>query len=90
MCWQLFYLKKNNEEKKLEYERDFEDGELDLINECNQILGDFNSFSDYYIMLKRSLIELKEYLLKIENFNYRLKSPFELKNIIIEVKLQKH
>ena len=85
MCWQLFYLKKNNEEKKLEYERDFEDGELDLINECNKILGDFNSFSDYYIMLKHSLIELKEYLLKTENFNYRLKSPLELKNVIIEV-----
>ena len=60
MYWQLYYLKKNSVGKRLEYERDFEDGELDLINECNKILGDFNSFSDYYIMLKHSLIELKD------------------------------
>lgn len=48
MCWQLYYLKIIKNEKRLEFERQFEDGELDLIHECNQILGNFNSFSDYY------------------------------------------
>ena len=66
MCWQLYYLKIIKNEKRLEFERQFEDGELDLIHECNQILGNFNSFSDYYSMLKSSLQELKEYIEFIE------------------------
>ena len=31
MYWQLYYLKKNSVGKRLEYERDFEDGELDFL-----------------------------------------------------------
>lgn len=75
MCWQLYYLKIIKNEKRLEFERQFEDGELDLIHECNQILGNFNSFSDYYSMLKSSLQELKEYILRVEDFKFRFVSP---------------
>lgn len=42
MCWKLYYLKNSNNEKMMNFERGFKDGELDLIYECNQILGDFN------------------------------------------------
>lgn len=85
MCWNLYYLKVINNEKKMEFERKFEDGELDLINECNQILGAFNSFSDYYSMLNSSLQELKEYIIKVENFKYRFASPIINKSVIVEI-----
>ncbi len=85
MCWNLYYLKIVDNEKKLEFERHFEDGEQSLIDECNKILGDFNSFCDYYSMLNNSLQELKVYMLKVENFKYRFASPIENKNIIVEV-----
>ena len=85
MCWQLYYLKIIKNEKRLEFERQFEDGELDLIHECNQILGNFNSFSDYYSMLKSSLQELKEYILRVEDFKFRFVSPIANKNVIVEI-----
>ena len=85
MCWCLYYLKIIDNEKKLKFDRKFEDGELDLIYECNQILGDFNSFSDYYSMLDSSLQELKEYILKVENFKFRFASPIIKKGVIIEI-----
>ena len=85
MCWNLYYLKIIDNEKKMDFEREFEDGELDLIHECNQILGDFNSFSDYYSMLNSSLQELKEYILKVENFKFRFASPIINKSVIVEI-----
>jgi len=85
MCWNLYYLKIIDNEKKMDFEREFEDGELDLIHECNQILGDFNSFSDYYSMLNSSLQELKEYILKVENFKFRFTSPIINKSVIVEI-----
>lgn len=85
MCWKLYYLKIIDNKKTLSFERKFEDGELDLIYECNQILGDFNLFSDYYSMLNDSLQELKKYILKVENFKFRFTSPIANKNIIVEV-----
>lgn len=81
MCWQLYYLKIIENEKKLE----FEDRELDLIDECNRILGNFNSFSDYYWILKSSLHELKEYIQRVEDFKFRFVSPIVNKNVIVEI-----
>jgi len=57
MCWNLYYLKIVDDEKVMKFERNFEKGELALIEECNQILGNFNSFCDYYTMLINSLKE---------------------------------
>ena len=37
MCWKLYYLEIVNNEKTMSFDREFNDGELDLINECNQI-----------------------------------------------------
>ena len=85
MCWKLYYLKIVSNEKTMSFDREFNDGELDLIYECNHILGDFNSFSDYYLMLNNNLKELKEYILKTESFKYRISSPIESKNIIIQI-----
>ena len=59
--------------------------ERKLYHECNKILGDFNLFSNYYSMLSSSLQELKEYILKVENFKLRFTSPIANKNIIVEV-----
>lgn len=85
MCWKLYYLEIVNNEKTMSFDREFNDGELDLINECNQILRDFNSFSDYYLMFNNNLQELKEYILETENFKYRISTPIESKNIIVEI-----
>ncbi len=85
MSWNLYYMKIVDNEKKLEYERDFENGELDLIDECNRILGDFNSFCDYYTMLDSSLNDLKNFLEKAEDFKNKLGSPIKTKNIIVEI-----
>lgn len=47
MAYKLYYLKLVNKEKNLQYDRELQKGELDLINESNEILGSFNSFCDY-------------------------------------------
>lgn len=85
MSWNLHYLKITDNEKKLEYERNFEDGELDLIDECNRILGDFNSFCDYYAMLDSSLKDLKKFIERVEDLENKLGSPIEIKKIIVEI-----
>jgi len=88
MCWNLYYLKIVDDEKVMKFERNFEKGELALIEECNQILGNFNSFCDYYTMLINSLKELKDYIKKIETSEYRITSPFEKKHTIVETNIR--
>lgn len=56
-----------------------------MIDECNRILGNFNSFSDYYSILKSSLQELKEYIQRVEDFKFRFVSPIVNKNVIVEI-----
>ena len=55
MEYKLYYLKLIDNEKKLEYDRDLEQGEFELIGECNKILSTFNAFCSYYDIFKSNL-----------------------------------
>lgn len=85
MAFKLFYLNIVEGKKELKFDREFEEGELNLINECNEILGDFNSFCDYFSMLDNSLKELKKYIEKIEKFDYKISNPIKSKEVIVEI-----
>ena len=85
MNYKLFYLREESSGKKLYFDRDVDEKEVNLIKECNEILGAFNKFCDYYHLLQSSLNDLKLYLKKVEPFSYKIAGPIELKNVIIEL-----
>lgn len=81
----LYYLKIVNGEKTLDFNRKLKEGELDLINECNEILGDFNIFCDYYNILNKNLKDLEEYLQQVGTLQFKIKSPFMNREMIIQI-----
>lgn len=85
MSYKLYYLKLVNKEKNLQYDRELEEGELDLISECNEILGSFNSFCDYYYIFKSNLKDLEDYLKLVEPLENRISSAIIMKNVINEI-----
>lgn len=85
MAYKLYYLKLINSEKNLQYDREFKEGELDIINECNKILGSFNSFCDYYYIFESNLNDLENYLKLAEPLENRISSAINMRKIINEM-----
>lgn len=85
MAEKLYYLKIIGKEKHLNYDREFEQDELDLIKESNEILGAFNSFCDYYYIFDSNLKDLENYLKKVESLENKVPSIIDRRNMINEV-----
>lgn len=56
-----------------------------VIKDCNTIIGKFNSFCDYYYMLKKSLEECINFLKKIQNKKYLIVNQLQKHETLMEL-----
>lgn len=85
MKYHLAYLTIEDGKKYMKTEKDLDKKEYDLIMECHNILGSFNTFCDYYYILEKNMEELLKYLQKVQSLEFKIKNPIETHNVFCEI-----